>query len=154
MSIVCILVSEVKMIHVPAAKVAALVSSWLSLAVSLVSAERAWRNWWANKQPMELRHVPLVFVWRLAEVGGRVLCLALFASAFKHALWAVVLPHWALMALWCYRLRSIYKDKVCLYALMYLRYYIVLWSSGATGCMDANVLLIRCALMQLCFKSF
>lgn len=77
-----------------------LLSSWGSLAVSLVSYHKSQRNSCQNKKKLQNRSLPLYFLWRASETGGRVLCLAFFASTFQAWVFAFVLSHWLVNSVW------------------------------------------------------
>nr|KAG5713004.1 hypothetical protein BaRGS_021798 [Batillaria attramentaria] len=40
------------------------------------------------------------FLWRVCETGGRVLCIALFASTFEYWVFAVLCSHYVIMVVW------------------------------------------------------
>ena len=80
----------------------AVVSSWLSLAWTLACFTRTDRNSEGERRTASFRHQVFDMTWRLAETGGRVLCIALFVSLFKFWLLAVLLPHGLLMFGWLY----------------------------------------------------
>lgn len=78
----------------------ALLSSWVSLAMSLVSYHRSLRFSRDDKENLSLRSLPFYFVWRASETGGRVLCIAFFASAFDQWVFAILLLHWVIASGW------------------------------------------------------
>lgn len=92
----------------------ALISSWGSLAVSLVSYHRSLRNSREEKAKMKLPSIPFYFVWRACETGGRVLCIAMFASAFDVWVFGILLFHWVLNSGWLMNQRTSFYTQHCL----------------------------------------
>ncbi|XP_071117510.1 XK-related protein 6-like [Haliotis cracherodii] len=95
-------------------RLGSLMSSWLSLAVSLLSYHRSLRFSREEKAVMEVRSIPFYFIWRASEVGTRVLCLCLFASSFQAFVFIPVGMHWVIISVWlmCQKTRF-YKDNLC-----------------------------------------
>ncbi|KAK7089436.1 XK-related protein 6-like [Littorina saxatilis] len=83
-------------------RILTVVTSWLSLAHTLTAFTKSRRNSSDDDcyRPSTVRHQAFDFLWRLAETGGRVLCIALFASVFQFWLLAVLIPHGLIMACW------------------------------------------------------
>jgi hypothetical protein len=85
-----------------------LLTSWLSLALTVAAFNRAQRNsrqvglkdLGFNEHYAGLKHQVLEMTWRLCETGGRVLCIAIFASVFKWWILAVLAPHGLAMLAW------------------------------------------------------
>lgn len=97
-----------------ATRTVALLSSWVSLAVSLVSYQRSLRNSREDKEKMTLRSIPFFFVWRASETGGRILCLAMFALASGFWVFAILLLHWLVISLWLMNQRTTFYKNRCL----------------------------------------
>lgn len=51
----------------------------------------------------------LMFLWRLFTIGARVVCFALFASAFSYWIFIVVGCHWWVMFVWVF----LQKNELC-----------------------------------------
>ncbi len=84
-------------------------TSWTSLAWSFVSFASALRNSNPGKAKMQTSSKITMFFWRFFTVGGRVIALALFASAF--GAWATLVligAHLLVMILWMLQQNSIY----------------------------------------------
>jgi hypothetical protein len=92
----------------------ALLSSWASLAVSLVSYQRSLRNSREDKAKMSLWSIPFYFTWRVCETGGRVLCIAMFASVFEFWVFAVILIHWLVISTWLMFQHTTFYNNRCL----------------------------------------
>ncbi|XP_076462470.1 XK-related protein 6-like [Babylonia areolata] len=92
----------------------ALLSSWASLAVSLVSYHRSLRNSREDKQKMTLLSMPSYFLWRACETGARVLCIAMFASAFQAWVFGIILFHWVVISVWLMNQRTTFYAQRCL----------------------------------------
>ena len=92
----------------------ALLSSWASLAVSLVSYHRSLRNSREDKEKMKICSMPFYFIWRACETGGRVLCIAMFASAFDLWVFGILLFHWIVNAVWLMNQRTTFYAQRCL----------------------------------------
>lgn len=90
----------------------ALLSSWFSLALALA----AFRNeLFGESQRTSFQHMALDFLWRLAETGGRVLSIALFASLFRWWSLAVLIPHALIMSVCFYhKNRDLHNANVML----------------------------------------
>nr|KAG5705304.1 hypothetical protein BaRGS_010755 [Batillaria attramentaria] len=56
--------------------------------------------------------MPFYLLWRAFETGGRVLCIAMFASAFDFWLFGILLFHWVVTSGWLMNQRTtFYKNK-------------------------------------------
>ena len=91
-----------------------LLSSWMSLAVSLVSYNRSLRNSRVDKCKMGFASVPFYFIWRASETGVRVLCLAMFASALDMWLFAILVSHWIIISGWIMSQHTTFYTERCL----------------------------------------
>uniref|UniRef100_A0A2C9LVW8 XK-related protein n=1 Tax=Biomphalaria glabrata TaxID=6526 RepID=A0A2C9LVW8_BIOGL len=80
--------------------VGTLLSSWMSLAMSLLSYHKSLRNSNDLKAKMSFKSLPFYFIWRLSEVGGRILCIAFFASAFDLWVFGILTLHWIIVSVW------------------------------------------------------
>ncbi|KAH9492510.1 XK- protein 6 [Bulinus truncatus] len=95
-------------------RVIALLSSWGSLAISLMSYQKSLRNSHEEKAKMSLISLPFYFIWRASEIGGRVLCIAMFASAFDLWVFGPLLFHWVFMSGWLIFQRTAFYKNKCL----------------------------------------
>lgn len=93
---------------------AALLSSWGSLAISLVSYHKSLRNSRDDKAKLRLISMPFYFLWRASETGGRVLCIAMFASAFSFWVFGILLFHWVVISGWLMNQRTTFYSSKCL----------------------------------------
>ena len=92
----------------------ALLSSWGSLAISLLSYHKSLRFSKKEKENMKKSQMPAFLIWRASEVGSRILCLALFASVFKLFVFAPILLHWVMASIWLMCQRTSFYKNVCL----------------------------------------
>ncbi|KAK7505685.1 hypothetical protein BaRGS_00002956 [Batillaria attramentaria] len=76
----------------------AIFSSWVSLGLSTVMYRKHQTGRYNNKSTIP-GHI-IYFLWRVCETGGRVLCIALFASMFENWVFAVLGPHFLIMFSW------------------------------------------------------
>nr|KAG5687289.1 hypothetical protein BaRGS_001954 [Batillaria attramentaria] len=79
-------------------RVVGLLSSWFSLAGAVV-------GWYKSRledagKEVGLKSQIIYILWRLAETGGRVLCIAYFASVFGLWVLLVLVVHWVVLLLW------------------------------------------------------
>uniref|UniRef100_A0A2C9L4Q6 XK-related protein n=1 Tax=Biomphalaria glabrata TaxID=6526 RepID=A0A2C9L4Q6_BIOGL len=95
-------------------RVIALLSSWGSLAISLMSYQKSLRNSHEEKAKMSLISLPFYFIWRASEIGGRVLCIAMFASAFDLWVFGPLVFHWVFMSGWLILQRTAFYKNKCL----------------------------------------
>lgn len=91
-----------------------LLTSWSSLAISLTSYNKSLRFNNMEKAKMSLISVPFYFIWRASEVGGRILCIAMFASVFKHWVFLVLGLHWLIMFMWLIGQKTSFYGIRCL----------------------------------------
>ncbi|XP_059151770.1 XK-related protein 6-like [Physella acuta] len=91
-----------------------LLSSWGSLAVSHTSYQRSLRSSNDEKAKMSIISLPFYFIWRASEIGGRVLCIAMFASAFDLWVFGPLIFHWVLMSSWLVVQNTTFYKNVCL----------------------------------------
>lgn len=82
--------------------------------MSLVSYHRSLRNSREDKSKMSLKSVPFYFLWRACETGGRVLCIAMFASAFEVWVFGILLFHWVVASCWLINQRTAFYAHRCL----------------------------------------
>ncbi|XP_059151772.1 XK-related protein 6-like [Physella acuta] len=92
----------------------ALLSSWGSLAVSLTSYQKTLRYNHEEKAKMRIISLPFYFIWRASEIGGRVLYIAMFASAFDFWVFGPLIFHWVLMSIWLVVQKTTFYKNVCL----------------------------------------
>ncbi|GFR82256.1 XK-related protein [Elysia marginata] len=92
----------------------ALISSWGSLAISLVSYHKSLRNSHEEKAKMSLISLPFYFIWRASEIGGRVLSIAMFASVFKLWVFGPLVFHWLFVSVWLMMQRTTFYKNKCL----------------------------------------
>ncbi|RUS70433.1 hypothetical protein EGW08_021809 [Elysia chlorotica] len=92
----------------------ALISSWGSLAISLVSYHKSLRNSHEEKAKMSLISLPFYFIWRASEIGGRVLSIAMFASVFKLWVFGPLVFHWLFVSGWLMMQRTTFYKNKCL----------------------------------------
>ncbi|CAG5132082.1 unnamed protein product [Candidula unifasciata] len=92
----------------------ALLSSWGSLAISLTSYHKSLRNSHEEKAKMSLKSLPFYFIWRACETGGRILCISMFASAFRLWVFGPIAFHWAFMSGWLIIQRTAFYKNKCL----------------------------------------
>lgn len=57
--------------------------------------------------------VPFYFIWRASEIGGRVLCIATFASTFQMWVFGPLLFHWGFMSLWLIAQKTNFYKNTC-----------------------------------------
>ncbi|XP_005104886.1 XK-related protein 6 [Aplysia californica] len=95
-------------------RAAALLSSWASLAVSLVSYHKSLRNSHEEKAKMSIASLPFYFVWRASEIGGRVLCIAMFGSAFRFWVFGPLVFHWVFISGWLMMQKTTFYKNSCL----------------------------------------
>lgn len=91
-----------------------LLTSWSSLAISLTSYNKSLRINDARKAKMSLISVVFYFVWRASEVGGRILCIAMFSSTFKYWVFMVLTLHWLVMFVWLVQQKTTFYKNRCL----------------------------------------
>lgn len=84
-------------------------TSLCSLSWSLVVYQKTLRNVLPNKRALSYRAMVPMFLWRLFTIGARVVCFALFASAFSYWIFIVVGCHWWVMFVWVF----LQKNKLC-----------------------------------------
>ncbi|ESO87286.1 hypothetical protein LOTGIDRAFT_154784 [Lottia gigantea] len=77
-----------------------LLSSWGSLSMGLTSYHKSLRYSRNTKRNLSFVATPFYFIWRASEVGGRVLCFALFAITYQAWVFAPILLHWLIMIVW------------------------------------------------------
>ena len=82
--------------------------------MSLVSYQRSLRNSRNDKCKMQLPSIPFYFIWRACETGGRVLCIAMFATAFDFWVFGILLFHWGLVSGWLMNQRTTFYSQRCL----------------------------------------
>ncbi|XP_052256082.1 XK-related protein 6-like isoform X2 [Dreissena polymorpha] len=81
-------------------RVVSMLSSWSSLAISMVSYHKALRFSHEDRGNMSIPGSILYFLWRAVEIGPRVIALGMFASQFKWGVFIVVGVHWIAMSSW------------------------------------------------------
>ncbi|CAG5118893.1 unnamed protein product [Candidula unifasciata] len=94
--------------------VLSLLTSWSSLAISLTSYNKSLRINNLQKAKMSLTSIPFYFIWRASEVGGRILCIAMFASVFKQWVFLVLGLHWMIMFIWLIGQKTTFYGTRCL----------------------------------------
>lgn len=67
------------------------------------TANKVGRHSTLGKKPTTLRMVAADALWRFVQTGGRVLCIALFASVYDWWVLAILLPHVVLMFAWIFK---------------------------------------------------
>ncbi|KAK7505716.1 hypothetical protein BaRGS_00002987 [Batillaria attramentaria] len=72
----------------------------LSSSVSLALSAVIYRKHNSSVDKWTIRCHVLYFLWRVCETGGRVLCIALFASMLEYWLSVVLGPHFLIMVAW------------------------------------------------------
>ncbi|KAK7482597.1 hypothetical protein BaRGS_00026198 [Batillaria attramentaria] len=78
-----------------------ILSSWASLAVTAVKFHQADMGEVSTGNKKHKISCKLVyFFWRVCETGGRVLCIALFASTLENWVFGIVGFHFVLMLVW------------------------------------------------------
>ncbi|KAK7505616.1 hypothetical protein BaRGS_00002887 [Batillaria attramentaria] len=77
-----------------------LLSSWASLAVTALTYYKYMRLEKRKQEKLEISGQICYLLWRVCETGGRVLCIALFASTFEFWVLGVVCLHFALVSTW------------------------------------------------------
>ncbi|KAH9492511.1 XK- protein 6 [Bulinus truncatus] len=90
-----------------------LLSSWMSLAMSLLSYHKSLRNSNDLKAKMSFKSLPFYFAWRLCEIGGRILCIGFFASAFDLWVFGILAFHWVTVAVWLLMQNTSFYKKTC-----------------------------------------
>ncbi|KAK7461596.1 hypothetical protein BaRGS_00038640 [Batillaria attramentaria] len=79
----------------------AILSSWASLAVPAVKFRHfAASSVITENEKGKISCKLFYFFWRVCETGGRVLCIALFASTFEYWVFGVVGFHFVVMFVW------------------------------------------------------
>ncbi|KAK7505719.1 hypothetical protein BaRGS_00002990 [Batillaria attramentaria] len=78
----------------------AVFSSWASLAVTAVMFFKRHRIGLGETEKVNFTSQLFYFLWRVCETGGRVLCIALFASTFEYWVFAVLCSHYVIMVVW------------------------------------------------------
>ena len=63
---------------------------------------------------MKLPSIPFFFVWRACETGGRVLCIAMFASAFDLWVFGILVFHWIVISCWLMNQHTTFYAQRCL----------------------------------------
>ncbi|CAL1544753.1 unnamed protein product [Lymnaea stagnalis] len=79
-----------------------------------MSYQKSLRNSHEEKAKMSLKSLPFYFVWRASEIGGRVLCIAMFASAFDLWVFGPLVFHWVFMSGWLILQKTTFYKNVCL----------------------------------------
>ncbi|KAK7505686.1 hypothetical protein BaRGS_00002957 [Batillaria attramentaria] len=96
-------------------QIVAVFSSWVSLAMSAAM----YRKFDPDDSDEALTTIPwynrlLWFLWRLCETGGRVLCIALFASTFEYWVFVLLCCHYGIVlicACWAMKDKELGKFK-------------------------------------------
>ncbi|KAK7461595.1 hypothetical protein BaRGS_00038639, partial [Batillaria attramentaria] len=79
----------------------AVLSSWASLAVTAVKFQHSDDGEVSTENKKDKISCKLFyFLWRVCETGGRVLCIALFASTFENWVFGIVGFHFVVMLVW------------------------------------------------------
>jgi hypothetical protein len=81
-------------------QVAAIFTSWVGLAWSLVAYKKAKRFSHEDKENHTLQGMGFNFLWRACEIGPRVIALGLFSSQFRSFVFIVAGVHWIAMSIW------------------------------------------------------
>ena len=90
-----------------------MLSSWSSLAISMVSYHKALRFSHEDRGNMSIPGSILYFLWRAVEIGPRVIALGMFASQFKWWVFIVVVVHWIGMSLWLLCQKTHFYQNQC-----------------------------------------
>ncbi|KAL3869957.1 hypothetical protein ACJMK2_042577 [Sinanodonta woodiana] len=97
----------------PIIRALSIVSSWASLAWCLVSYHKALRYSHEDKENMGLPGMIFYFLWRLCEIGPRVIVLGLFAAQFTYAIFIFVPIHWMIMTGWLFCQKTRFYQNRC-----------------------------------------
>ncbi|KAK3585010.1 hypothetical protein CHS0354_024924 [Potamilus streckersoni] len=90
-----------------------IVSSWSSLAWCMVSYHKALRCSHEDKENMGLPGMTFYFLWRLCEIGPRVIVLGLFAAQFSYVIFIFVSIHWIIMSGWLFCQKTRFYQNRC-----------------------------------------
>ena len=95
-----------------ALRIVPVLTSWVSLATAVAAFTKARRNKRDGASPATLKNMIFDLLWRLAETGGRVVAIALFATAFRFYVLPVLIPHVLLMLCWYIKkdVKNIFKQ--------------------------------------------
>ena len=63
---------------------------------------------------MSIASIPFYFVWRASEIGGRVLCIAMFGSAFQFWAFFPLAFHWVFISGWLMLQKTSFYKNTCL----------------------------------------
>ncbi|KAK6178631.1 hypothetical protein SNE40_011162 [Patella caerulea] len=94
-------------------RITALLMSWASLSISLVSYHKSLRYSRKEKKNLSLLATPVYFIWRACEVGARLLCLSFFVIAFQAWIFLPVLLHWVAVTIWIFKQNTNFYDNRC-----------------------------------------
>lgn len=91
----------------------AITSSWMSLSWSLVAYHKALRYSHEDRANMNVPGMVFYFLWRLLEIGPRVIALGLFAALFKFVVLIVMCIHWMFMSSWLFCQKTRFYQNRC-----------------------------------------
>ena len=91
----------------------AITSSWISLSWSLVAYHKALRYSHDDHANMSIPGMVFYFLWRLLEIGPRVIALGLFAAMFKFVVLIIMGVHWIFMSSWLFCQKTKFYQNRC-----------------------------------------